>query len=101
MGYSRDSFTRVKELYDKGGETALFEASRSKPNHRKRVNFCWCRWHAGIWLSHGLETFKKRLIALETIVAEEGIILTEAQVTALEKKKEQEAFGEIEPQHPG
>jgi transposase InsO family protein len=35
-------------------------------------------------------------------VAAEGIILTEAQVTALEKKKEeQEAFGEIETEHPG
>lgn len=54
-----------------------------------------------IWLRNDLENFKKRLIALEKQVAENGIILTDEQVDALESKKhDDEACGEIETAHP-
>jgi len=41
----------------------------------------------GVWMRHDLQTFKHRLAALEKKVAEEGIVLTESQVQALEHKR--------------
>lgn len=55
-----------------------------------------------IWLRHQLANFRDRLKNLESVVAKEGTVLTEAQIVALERKKEDDvACGEIETAHPG
>jgi len=100
-----------KNRVDEVIETAVIEFAFEQPaygqtrasNELRKVGvFVSPSGVRSIWLRHELESFKKRLKALEARVAKDGIILTEAQVAALESKKErEEACGEIETEHPG
>ncbi|WP_462154253.1 IS481 family transposase [Pseudoalteromonas piscicida] len=101
----------LKNRVDEETEKAVCTYALEFPAHgqvrvsnelRKQGVFVSASGVRSVWLRHDLENFKKRLKALEAKVAQEGIILTESQVTALEKKKQDdEACGEIETEHPG
>ncbi|GAB1253592.1 IS481 family transposase [Desulfovibrio falkowii] len=75
---------------------------RASNELRKQGTFVSPSGVRSIWMRHGLASMKQRLVALEKKSAEEGLVLTEAQVQALERKKQDdEACGEIETHHPG
>ena len=91
-----------KSVVEYAVEYPAYGQHRTSNELRKKGVFVSGSGVRSIWLRHNLENFKKRLKALEEKVANEGIILTDAQVAALEKKKhDDEACGEIETHHPG
>jgi len=76
--------------------------SRACNELRKKGIFISAAGVRCVWQRHDLEIFEKSLKALEERVAKDGLILTEAQVIAMERKREkQEAHGEIETVHLG
>ena len=101
----------VKNRVDEAIEKAVLDYAINQPAHgqhrtsnelRKQGIFVSGSGVRSIWVRHGVENFKKRLRALEAKVAAEGILLTDNQVAALERKKlDDEACGEIETHHPG
>lgn len=75
---------------------------RASNELRKLGTFISSSGVRSVWLRNNLACFKDRLKALEEKMAKENLILTEAQVVALERKKQDdEVSGEIETHHPG
>jgi transposase InsO family protein len=101
----------IKNRVDEHTETAVIEYAIEEPAHgqvrasnqlRKKGVFISASGVRSVWLRHQLARFKDRLRALEEKMAKEKLILTESQVQALERKKQDDvAAGEIETAHPG
>lgn len=101
----------LKNRVDEAIEQAVLAYAIEQPAHgqartsnelRKRGTFVSPSGVRSIWLRHELANFKQRLKALEKRMAATGCILTESQVVALERKRDDDiACGEIETARPG
>jgi transposase InsO family protein len=98
---------RVEEAIEKAVvemaiEFPAYGQVRASNELRKQSIFISASGVRSVLLRNNLENFKKRLKALEKKSAQEGVVLTESQIMALERKKEDDlACGEIETAHPG
>lgn len=90
-------------VIDSATDFPAYGQARTSNELRKAGVFVSPSGVRSIWLRHNFANFKSRLKALEAkLASDKGIILTEAQVQALEQKKhDDEAHGEIETVHPG
>ena len=91
-----------QKVVDLAFEQPAWGQQRASNQLRKEGIFISPGGVRSVWLRHDLHTFKLRLKVLEAKVAQEGLVLTEEQLTAMERaKQEKEAHGEIETEHPG
>jgi hypothetical protein len=100
-----------KNRVDNAVESTVDDYAIEEPAHgqvrvsnelRKRSIFVSPSGVRSIWLLNDLANVKQRLKTLEVKVADEGVVLTEPQVQALERKKlDVEACGEIETTYTG
>ena len=96
----------LKNRTDEATENSVIAYAIEQPAHgqvrvsnelRQRGIFVSSSGVRSIRLRHDLASFKQRLAALEKRVAKEGMILTDTQIAALEKKQDDDvACGEIE-----
>ncbi len=86
----------LKNRADEATEFAVFNYAVEFPAHgqhrtsnelRKKGVFISGSGVRSIWQRHNLENFRKRLKALEEKVVRKGIVLTDAQIAALEKRR--------------
>ena len=104
MGYSRDRFYRFKELYEAGAQEPGATRDRGRQivrpraaRHLAKSAYAQRIRRRGlmvsrasvrcVWQRHDLETMNKRLQALEARSGQDGLVLTEAQLAALEKAR--------------
>jgi transposase InsO family protein len=101
----------LKNRVDELTETAVIEIGIEFPAYgqlrasnelRKRSIFVSPSGVRSIWVRNSMGNIKQRLTLLEKKSAELGLVLTESQIIALERKKDDDiADGEIETVHPG
>jgi hypothetical protein len=89
----------LKNRVDEQTEAAVIAYAIEEPAHgqvrasnelRKRGVFISPSGVRCVWLRHHLPRFKDRLRALEEKMAKESLILTESQIQALERKKQED-----------